>query len=486
MSDKLRPPRLFSDHKGYYIIDGSKKKRINYGIDNKNVVNVVIENCRTKQKRKKSKAIQQKKPPIVKQPSVQEQAMNPRYRLNQVLEQKLLAAQRQELRNREINLLKTTDNSLSALTKDGVTQYERSEQATLADQILGTQPAQHRAAPSDRGHPATPSDEDDYVAPREQGEPQQLIAEETDTKANQPPDDIEVDQLGNPILPGELQGPMMEDEKNPPEVKDIKALLNEYKGKIRSFLGYKRFKAPQIITLAKIYGYQPGDEGKQTPNESRDRAKEYLLDNADFGLKFIAGYKEDLLQNPAEYNRTPPMYKFMENLMSGRGKNTSLMVGLYNDQIDDMLRKYPHYVGCCSRDEIHKINLNDGVGGFIYNTVPSDKPTDKEGHWRAIYINVDDDKSIDHYDSFGEPAEQDIQEQVKQLLESYNLPYYLKWKDNKIINQRSNSSNCGWFCINFLQDRFEGIPFIDSTGFSTVMKSENKIKGLKKKFNYLV
>lgn len=473
MSDKLRPPRLFSDHKGYYIIDGSKKKRINYGIDNKNVVNVVIENCRTKQKRKKSKATQQKKPPIVKQPSVEEQAMNPRYRLNQVLEQKLLAAQRQELRNREINLLKTTDNSLSALTKDGVTQ------ASLADQVLGTQPPQHE--------PAIDPAEADYEAPRPQGEPQQLIAEETDTKANQP-DDIEVDQqLGNPILPGELQGPVMEDEKGqPPKVKDIGAMLNEYKNKIRSFLGYKRFKAYQIINLAKIYGYQAGDEGKQTLNESRDRAKEYLLDNPDFGLKFIAGYKDDLLQNPPEYNRSTPMYKFMEDLRSGRGKNTSIMAGLYNDQIDDMLRKYPQYVGCFSRDEIHKINLNDGVGGFIYNTVPSDKPTDKEGHWRAIYINVDDDKSIDHYDSFGEPAEQDIQEQVKQLLESYNLPYYLKWKDNKIINQRSNSSNCGWFCINFLQDRFEGIPFIDSTGFSTVMKSENKIKGLKKKFNYLI
>lgn len=483
MSDKLRPPRLFSDHKGYYIIDGSKKKRINYGIDNKNVVNVVIENCRTKQKRKKSKATKQKKPlDSIKQPSVEEQAMNPRYRLNQVLEQKLLAAQRQELRNREINLLKTTDNSLSALTKDGVTQYE---QASLADQILGTQPAQPRAAPSDRGHPATPSDEDDYVAPREQGEPQQLIAEETDTKANQPPDDIEVDQLGNPILPGELQGPVMEDEKYPPD--GPRAAYAELLGKEKAFLNNREFTAADIINLAKKYEYQPGDEGSQNSSQSRKKAIDYLLDNADFVLNFLTKYKEDVEKTPPTYKHMGPTYqRVMGDLMSGRGKNTSLMVGLFNDQIDDMLRKYPHYVGCCSRDEIHKINLNDGVGGFIYNTVPSDKPTDKEGHWRAIYINVDDDKSIDHYDSFGEPAEQDIQEQVKQLLESYNLPYYLKWKDNKIINQRSNSSNCGWFCINFLQDRFEGIPFIDSTGFSTVMKSENKIKGLKKKFNYLV
>ena len=149
-----------------------------------------------------------------------------------------------------------------------------------------------------------------------------------------------------------------------------------------------------------------------------------------------------------------------------------------------MLRSEPKYFGCISRDEIHKLQLDDGGKyGFVYNTVPSNKPTKYEGHWRAIYIDLDDDKSIDHYDSFGEPAEEDIQNQIGVLLKPFNLPYYLKWKDNKIVNQRSNSSNCGFFCVNFLQDRFEGIPFVDSTGFSNVNKAE---KDLKKKFGYLI
>jgi predicted double-glycine peptidase len=80
-------------------------------------------------------------------------------------------------------------------------------------------------------------------------------------------------------------------------------------------------------------------------------------------------------------------------------------------------------------------------------------------------------------------AEPDIQEQVKKLLSSFDLPYYLKWKDNKIINQRANSSNCGWFCIQFLLDRFEGKPFKDSTGYSNVNKSE---RDLKQRFGYLM
>lgn len=476
MTDKLRPPRLFLDHKGYYIIDGSKKKRINYGIDNKNVVNVVIENCRTKQKRKRSKANQQKKPPIVKQPSVQEQAMNSRYKLNQLLEQKLLAAQRQEVKNREINLLSKTDNSLSALTKDGVTQ------ASLADQILGTQaPVADRTAP--------PINDDDYEPPLPQGEAQQLIAEETDTKANQPPHDIEVDQLGDPILPGELERPQIDElyepimeEKQPPQTAE--QLLQEEIERATKFLNNRDVfhSTALLINLAKKYDFQPGAEGN--PDASGKSAKQFLLNNGSFIRDFIQNYVSDKSKKleSAKY-QTQSYERVLRELLKKGSGNGPLMAGLYNDQIDDMLKNEPLYSGCCSRDEIHKLNLNDGIGGFVYNTVPSDKPTTYDGHWRAIYIDVDGDKSIDHYDSFGEPAEQDIQEQVKKLLEPYNLPYYLKWKDNKIVNQRSNSSNCGFFCVNFLQDRFDGIPFVDSTGFSNVMKAEKMIKN---KFKYLV
>lgn len=176
----------------------------------------------------------------------------------------------------------------------------------------------------------------------------------------------------------------------------------------------------------------------------------------------------------------------------GNGKAKSLMVGLYDSQIDDIMRGYPEYVGCISRDEIAKLNLPEKIGqpgngrfGFVYNTVPSNKPTVYDGHWRAIFIDLDNDKEIDHYDSYGDPAEPDIQSSIKRLLDQFNLPYYLKWKDNRVIDQRANSNNCGYFATSFLMDRFAGKPFKDASGYSNIQAGERKARGLNKKFRYL-
>ena len=171
--------------------------------------------------------------------------------------------------------------------------------------------------------------------------------------------------------------------------------------------------------------------------------------------------------------------------LTGKGKS-SLMVGLSDAQINDMLRGYPEYMGCISRDEISKLNVPDvGRFGFVYNTVPSTRPTVNEGHWRAVFIDLDNDKEIDHYDSYGDPAEPDICEEVKQLLDPFKLPYYLKWKDNRIVEQRANSNNCGYFATNFLMDRFAGKPFRDATGYSNVAAGERKARGLNRKFKYM-
>ena len=221
--------------------------------------------------------------------------------------------------------------------------------------------------------------------------------------------------------------------------------------------------------------------------------------------KFVAAFYNAITANPIENfaGKNGPRSrnrKIMEDMIvelkpqkDGRGnRKPSIMVGLYDTQIDDMMRGYPEYVGCISRDEIDKLNLPEKIGepghgrfGFVYNTVPSNKPTVYDGHWRAIYIDLDNDKEIDHYDSYGDPAEPDIQAQIKRLLDQFNLPYYLKWKDNRVVDQRANSNNCGYFATSFLMDRFAGKPFKDASGYSNIQAGERKARGLNKKFKYL-
>jgi len=512
MSCKERPPRVYSDKKGSYIINGDRKMRItplnkntnnNQRFQNKsentnqNVVNVILKECRTKQKRRKMTKPKPKQPIPMK--PLEQQANDANYRLYHIIQDRKREAEQQlreliqKVQEKSIGI-PSTDNSLIAMAREMKTspsELEAKIMPTVSEQIL--KPVEPVVV--DSGGPRSLID----VSPDEKKDTTDIIMEEPsipDEGEDIPPsEDIPPpkaqyeDQLISNVK--DLDANLPEDDEKGNEEDDIQQRVEELKGLqdktleagrkfARTFLTNPDiYKAEKIRELGKKYKYT-----RKTGN-SKPTVKqivEFLPNDADFISDFLENYKR-----PERRRGVVGHYEDLyDTLISGKGKG-SLMTGLFNDQIDQMLKDEPKYFGCISRDEIHKLQLDDnGKYGFVYNTVPSNKPTKYEGHWRAIYIDLDDDKSIDHYDSFGEPAEEDIQEQIKKLLEPFNLPYYLKWKDNKIVNQRSNSSNCGFFCVNFLQDRFEGIPFVDSTGFSNVMKSEKMIKDKFGKFKFLV
>lgn len=479
MSCKERPPRIFSDKKGYYIINGDKKMRISQlnNNNNANVVNVILKECRTKQKRKKTNKPKLKQP--IQMKPLEQQVNDANYKLYHIIQDRKREAEQQlktlieNVQNKSIGI-PSTDNSLIAIAREQ--KISPSELSAKIEPSVSEQILQPENTEEQKGE-APSKEQQDAMAPQPPipQKQMQLLAE---------PTDIEVNKAGVPIVDGEMDLPKI-DELKRDIVEPPNTILQREQDKLNAYVN--QLSAKEAITIARNFKWTI--EGK-VEKDTKLFAIDFLKTDDAFRNKFMSSYIA--LKGKPEYNSgkkgdTKLIYDAITSQLvrsiAGSGKD-SLMTGLYDDQINDMLMSEPNYCGCISRDEIHKLKLDDkGKYGFVYNTVPSNKPTKYEGHWRAIYIDLDDDKSIDHYDSFGEPAEEDIQEQIKKLLEQFNLPYYLKWKDNKIINQRSNSSNCGFFCVNFLQDRFEGIPFVDSTGYSNVMKSE---KDLKKKFGYLV
>ena len=61
-------------------------------------------------------------------------------------------------------------------------------------------------------------------------------------------------------------------------------------------------------------------------------------------------------------------------------------------------------------------------------------------------------------------------------------------KVNRVLQQSTSSSNCGFHSILFLQDRFNGIPFKQCTGWTEVRKAEkraNRERKKWKKFEYV-
>jgi hypothetical protein len=173
---------------------------------------------------------------------------------------------------------------------------------------------------------------------------------------------------------------------------------------------------------------------------------------------------------------------------SGSGENAMKQQikrdGLYSDQIANMMKDYVKqgFIGVISADEIPaliKPSLHHTRFGFVLNTDPSSKPGE---HWTAVFIDTAEDKSVEYYDSYADPPPENFAVDIKKLIDAHDLPYYLKFKVNKIKEQSKSSTLCGFHAMRFLIDRFKGKPFKDCSGYSDIKKAEEIAGGMAKKF----
>ncbi len=171
--------------------------------------------------------------------------------------------------------------------------------------------------------------------------------------------------------------------------------------------------------------------------------------------------------------------------------------GLYNDQIDKIMCHFGDYKGTIMRDQIKKLLpyiKPQSRLAFIINTDTHDKPG---MHWDAIYIDArngpESSNSLEWFDSFGRPMPADILEDCKLIIKMLKPRTLLKIKENKVIHQKDNTSNCGQFSCKFLIDRFRGKSFADASGYDDKVKindsthDEKEIERLKHTapFNYI-
>jgi len=176
----------------------------------------------------------------------------------------------------------------------------------------------------------------------------------------------------------------------------------------------------------------------------------------------------------------------LEEGQQGEGKGDD---GLWNHEIEHLMRKYKKkgFKGVYPIDHLNKIPFkrSDKVVTFVMNTSPSNV---KEGHWVAIRMDPD---TLEYYDSFGEKPPKKFVKAMKQLMKKWSPENLIQFKINRVKFQRSNSDNCGYFAMKFLDDRYKGNTFKESTGFerlSKVIKGEKEIRTFKervKEFNSL-
>ncbi len=213
-----------------------------------------------------------------------------------------------------------------------------------------------------------------------------------------------------------------------------------------------------VINLIKSYEVPPGHRAYYSEAELRKLNPQQLL-----------RAHEDVIQNYVT-----------DVVKNGEGMGSK---GMSNFQIDDILNKYPDYLGCISHDEILSKILPKikpkSKGGFVINTDNHNQPG---SHWESVYFDATPggDKSIDFFDSYGDDIDPVIQKDLLKIADKLNAGTYLKLKTNRIRYQNSKSSNCGPFSVKFLIDRFRGKTFKDASGWNDDIKGEKDIEKFKK------
>lgn len=191
------------------------------------------------------------------------------------------------------------------------------------------------------------------------------------------------------------------------------------------------------------------------------------------GLKKLVGSKDKVIPEDKDEDEEEPRTQISKGTGDGDG--------LYNDEIAKIVKKrIKNYVPVIASDEINElpryVARGDKRFGFVINTNPSTSDGSgndgyRTGHWRAVYINNEDDyPTIEYFDPLAEgkmPPE--LVTMTRKIAMKMNPSMMFKYKQNMLRRQSKMTSNCGHHSIKFLDDRYNGVPWSEATGYDDYM-----------------
>lgn len=161
---------------------------------------------------------------------------------------------------------------------------------------------------------------------------------------------------------------------------------------------------------------------------------------------------------------------------TGGGKDP----GLYDDQINQSMSRYPDYLGTISKDGIKTLLPDIKPQSRIAFIINTDKESGPGEHWEAFYIDArpEGSHSIEFFDSYGRDPANSVMNDIDLVVKMLKPQTHLKLKINRVLHQYDDTSTCGFHAMKFLIDRFRNKSFREATGFNP----EAKIHGLEGKY----
>ncbi len=162
-----------------------------------------------------------------------------------------------------------------------------------------------------------------------------------------------------------------------------------------------------------------------------------------------------------------------ESSSEEEGKGKSIGRGLWDDEINEIMKSHKNFLGSFGVEEIPEIlkeikKNKPEKFSFILN--PGE-------HWVACNC---DGLSLEFYDPLCEwEPTKEFYKDFKHSLDYF--PHLLKYKINDIKQQSDSSANCGFFCCRFLKERDNDVSFKEATNWpKTIKENEDEIKHFKK------
>jgi hypothetical protein len=168
---------------------------------------------------------------------------------------------------------------------------------------------------------------------------------------------------------------------------------------------------------------------------------------------------------------------YLVTKQEGRGLADS-EPGLYNGEVTRLMKKFKKrgFMGTFSVDELKNIEPGErSVISFVLNTAPHDI---EYGHFVAVMIDRNK-KTVEYFDPFAEPPLPPFTKNIRAVLNKMSIPSPVQLKVNLVRFQRTNSSNCGPFAMNFLIKRYRGETWKQASGydkFISILKEEKKMR----------
>lgn len=167
-----------------------------------------------------------------------------------------------------------------------------------------------------------------------------------------------------------------------------------------------------------------------------------------------------------------------QQFASGRGP---VGEGTTNHELDQVMAPFKErgYQNAISIDEVDSLKPGKRISTIV-NLAPASKPGT---HWVALHIDArtGSDQAIEYYDSFAKDPPAKFVRDLKNLVDKINPKMLLKFKVNRVVDQKVTTDTCGIHAAMFLEGRMNGVPFKEVTGYNQA-KAEGKADIFRKTF----